>query len=56
MTAVRTDDGGARQPEADLWCSYAAVRALRWLGGKPTDPDSVADFLLSRRNDDGGFG
>lgn len=56
MTVVRTDDGGARQPEADLWCSYAAVRALRWLGGKTTDPDSVADFLLSRRNDDGGFG
>jgi prenyltransferase beta subunit len=56
MTAIRTDDGGARQPEADLWCSYAAVRALRWLGGKPADPGSVADFLLSRRNEDGGFG
>lgn len=51
-----TGDGGARQPEADLWCSYAAVRALRWLGREPADPEAVAVFLLSRRNDDGGFG
>ncbi|MBM7774771.1 prenyltransferase beta subunit [Actinokineospora baliensis] len=56
MTGTRTDDGGARQPDADLWCSYAAVRALRWMGTAPADPDSVAGFLLARRNDDGGFG
>ncbi|NRQ37776.1 prenyltransferase [Nonomuraea sp. NN258] len=55
MSGVPTTDGGARQPEADLWCSYAAIRALRWLGGEPADPDAVAAFLLSRRNDDGGF-
>jgi prenyltransferase beta subunit len=56
MTGVPTGDGGARQPEADLWCSYAAVRALRWLDREPADPASVASFLLSRRNNDGGFG
>jgi hypothetical protein len=50
-----TSDGGARQPDADLWCSYAAVRALTWLGGRPADPASVAEFLLSRQNADGGF-
>ncbi|GAB3797014.1 hypothetical protein GCM10027605_06060 [Micromonospora zhanjiangensis] len=42
-------------PEADLWCSYAAVRTLRWLGGAPADPDAVAAFLLGRRNADGGY-
>ncbi|MGC9665121.1 prenyltransferase/squalene oxidase repeat-containing protein [Planosporangium sp. 12N6] len=50
-----TADGGARQDEADLWCSYAAVRTLTWLGDKPADPDAVAAFLASRRNPDGGF-
>jgi hypothetical protein len=53
--AISTVDGGARQGEADLWCSYAAVRSLRWLGERPADPDSVARFLLARQNSDGGF-
>jgi prenyltransferase beta subunit len=50
-----TSDGGARQPEADLWCSYASVRTLASLGERPADPDAVAAFLLSRRNADGAF-
>jgi hypothetical protein len=53
--AVWTTDGGARQPEADLWCSYAAVRALTWLGERPDDTEAVTAFLLSRRNADGAF-
>lgn len=53
--ALPTADGGARQPEADLWCSYAATRTLRWLGGRPDDPPAVADYLRSRQNTDGGF-
>ena len=35
-------DGGARQGEADLWCSYAAIRTLRWLGGQIRHPDGAA--------------
>lgn len=50
-----TCDGGARQPDPDLWCSYAAVRTLRWLGEKPADPPALTAFLLSRQNADGGF-
>src|SRR6185312_12180089 len=50
-----TTDGGARVPEADLWCSYAAVRTLRWLGARPADEEAVARFLTSRQNADGGF-
>ena len=53
--AVATSDGGARQPGADLWCSYAAVRTLRRLGSGPEEPGWVADFLRSRQNPDGGF-
>jgi hypothetical protein len=52
---IRTTDGGARQDEADLWCSYAAVRTLSWLGEKPVDPEAVVAFLRSRQNPDGGF-
>lgn len=48
-------DGGARQGEADLWCSYAAVRTLHWLGKKPARPEDVIAFLRSRQNADGGF-
>jgi hypothetical protein len=53
--ALPTADGGARQPEADLWCSYAATRTLRWLGARPADGAAVADYLRSRQNADGGF-
>ncbi|MER5865159.1 prenyltransferase/squalene oxidase repeat-containing protein [Kitasatospora sp. NPDC002040] len=48
-------DGGVRQGEADLWCSYAAVRTLHWLGEKPAGTEQVVAFLLSRQNTDGGF-
>ncbi|MEU9131933.1 prenyltransferase/squalene oxidase repeat-containing protein [Kitasatospora sp. NPDC048540] len=48
-------DGGARQGEADLWCSYAAVRTLHWLGEKPARPEDTVAFLTSRQNADGGF-
>ena len=50
-----TADGGARQPGADLWCSYAATRTLHWLGARPDDSDTVADYLRARQNHDGGF-
>lgn len=52
---LRTSDGGARQGGADLWCTYAAVRALTWLGEKPSFPDETARFLLASRNSDGGY-
>ena len=55
IASARTTDGGARQPDADLWCSYAAVRCLAWLGRRPADADAVAAFLLSRQNADGAF-
>lgn len=48
-------DGGLRQGEADLWCTYAAVRTLRWLDRKPHAPADVAAFVSSRRNHDGGY-
>ena len=48
-------DGGRRQGDADLWCSYAAVRTLRWLDRKPHAPADVAAFVSSRRNADGGY-
>lgn len=50
-----TADGGARQLEADLWCSYAATRTLHWLGARPDDANAVADYLRGRQNLDGGF-
>ncbi|MFF3598309.1 prenyltransferase/squalene oxidase repeat-containing protein [Kitasatospora indigofera] len=50
-----TTDGGARQGGADLWCTYAAVRTLDWLGGAPARPAATAESLLSRQNRDGGF-
>ena len=55
LGALPTADGGARQPEADLWCSYAAARTLRWLGAEPDNAGAVADYLRSRQNHDGGF-
>ena len=55
-TAVTlTTDGGARQADADLWCTYAAIRALHWLGSGLGDPDAAAGFLLAHQNSDGGF-
>lgn len=51
----RTTDGGARQGGADLWCTYAAVRALTWLGHRPADPDAAIRQMLACQNTDGAF-
>jgi hypothetical protein len=53
--ALLTADGGARQPDADLWCTYAAIRAFRWLGSGLADAAAAARFLLAHQNADGGF-
>jgi hypothetical protein len=42
---------------ADLWCTYAAIRTLTWLG-RPAEASGraeSADYLRSRRNADGGY-
>ncbi|MFY1587098.1 prenyltransferase/squalene oxidase repeat-containing protein [Micromonospora sp. WMMD734] len=54
-TIVRTGDGGVRQGGADLWCTYAAVRTLAWLGRRPGDVDACVEYLRSCQNHDGGF-
>lgn len=63
MTAVEETAPKAPRPvglgaaEADLWCTYAAVRALRWLDRRDTviNPAGTADYLRARRNSDGGY-
>lgn len=47
--------------EPDLWCTYAAVRSLRWLDrvtpmpGAVFDVEGTAAYLAGRRNTDGGY-
>lgn len=43
--------------EADLWCTYAAVRTLHWLdrGSAVESPERTVRYLGSRRNSDGGY-
>jgi hypothetical protein len=43
--------------ESDLWCTYAAVRTLKWLDrlSDLDSPEAVAGFLGARRNPDGGY-
>lgn len=43
--------------EPDLWCTYAAVRTLAWLGRTDTVADhaGVRRYLTGRRNADGGY-
>ncbi|MFJ4101382.1 prenyltransferase/squalene oxidase repeat-containing protein [Amycolatopsis japonica] len=43
--------------EADLWCTYAAVRAAAWLDRTGDLPGRAATigYLSSRRNTDGGY-
>jgi prenyltransferase beta subunit len=53
--AVATSDGGARQGPPDLWCTYAAVRTLRWLGVRPASSPATARVLSGHQNADGGF-
>lgn len=50
-----TRDGGACQQVADLWCTYAATRALAWLNAQPRDVQSCKNFMLNCQNADGGF-
>lgn len=48
---------GVATGTADLWCTYAALRTLSWLGRLDTAvaPDATAAYLLGRRNPDGGY-
>jgi len=48
---------GVVSDESDLWCTYAAVRTLTWLGrlGRLESPQAVAGFLTSRQNSEGGY-
>ncbi|MEU1941243.1 prenyltransferase/squalene oxidase repeat-containing protein [Streptomyces sp. NPDC059474] len=48
---------GVVSGESDLWCTYAAVRTLAWLGrtGDLPSPEAVTGYLASRQNSDGGF-
>jgi hypothetical protein len=41
----------------DLWCTYAAVRTLRWLDrlDHVTEAGETATYLAGRRNADGGY-
>lgn len=43
--------------DPDLWCTYAAVRTLAWLGRAARTPAlaGTADFVRGRRNPDGGY-
>ncbi|WP_431776783.1 prenyltransferase/squalene oxidase repeat-containing protein [Streptomyces cucumeris] len=51
------ESSGVVSGESDLWCTYAAVRTLSWLGriDDLPSPDGVVGFLSSRQNSDGGF-
>ncbi|HYN95750.1 MAG TPA: prenyltransferase/squalene oxidase repeat-containing protein, partial [Pilimelia sp.] len=55
MTQSPTAPAGTGEP--DLWCSYAAVRTLSWLGRTDAvaDRDGLRRFLAGRRNADGGY-
>ncbi|RBM19447.1 prenyltransferase/squalene oxidase repeat-containing protein [Streptomyces sp. PT12] len=51
---------GARLPVSgapDLWCTYAAVRTLAWLGAAGRTPHraATAAYVRGRRNADGGY-
>jgi hypothetical protein len=55
LAAFQTTDGGARQGDADLWCTYAATRTLKWLQSEPGDVVASVQFLELRRSFDGGY-
>lgn len=48
---------GMASGEADLWCTYAAVRTLAWLDEVSALPDAAGTiaYLEDRRNADGGY-
>ncbi|MGW5847600.1 prenyltransferase/squalene oxidase repeat-containing protein [Streptomyces sp. NPDC055254] len=57
MTGPARSALGAVTGEPDLWCTYAATRTLAWLDRADTAaaPADTAGYLLSRRNQDGGY-
>ncbi|MFF5445544.1 prenyltransferase/squalene oxidase repeat-containing protein [Streptomyces sp. NPDC012888] len=57
MTGAAGAPRGASTGGPDLWCTYAAVRTLAWLGraGETADPEGTVRYLASRRNADGGY-
>ena len=54
-TAVAARGVATGQP--DLWCTYAAVRTLAWLGRLDlvADPEATLRYLAGRNNPDGGY-
>ncbi|MFF5106728.1 prenyltransferase/squalene oxidase repeat-containing protein [Streptomyces sp. NPDC000134] len=48
---------GTSSGQPDLWCTYAAVRTLAWLGRPDgfVHAERTARYLSSRRNGDGGY-
>ncbi|MGF6395141.1 prenyltransferase/squalene oxidase repeat-containing protein [Pseudomonas plecoglossicida] len=57
MTAPRFPAGqGLGNGQPDLWCTYAAIRSLAWVGRLgQVDAPALRGYILSRRNRDGGF-
>lgn len=57
MTAPRFPAGqGLGNGQADLWCTYAAIRSLAWVGRlEQVDAPALLAYIQSRRNRDGGF-
>ncbi|MFC5241930.1 prenyltransferase/squalene oxidase repeat-containing protein [Streptomyces atrovirens] len=48
---------GTASGQPDLWCTYAAIRTIAWLGRPDgfVDAERTARYLASRRNGDGGY-
>ncbi|HDS1743855.1 MULTISPECIES: prenyltransferase/squalene oxidase repeat-containing protein [Pseudomonas] len=57
MTPPRFPLGqGLGNGQPDLWCTYAAIRSLAWVGRlEQVDAPVLQAYILSRRNRDGGF-
>lgn len=57
ITNLVGNRGGIATGEPDLWCTYAALRTLSWLGrlDQVEQPQRTAAYLAARRNRDGGY-
>ncbi|QPP07358.1 prenyltransferase [Streptomyces bathyalis] len=57
VPAALSQSRAAGTGEPDLWCTYAAMRTLAWLGrtAEAEDAEATARYLRSRRNSDGGY-
>jgi prenyltransferase beta subunit len=55
--SVDSSATGTASGRPDLWCTYAAVRTLTWLGRPDgfVDAERTARYLSSRHNGDGGY-